>query len=879
MPNKRLMVVFGLALLSFFTVRDAALGQVNGKITGNVTDASGAIVPKANVMLINDGTAAQLTTQSNDAGVYVFDTLLSGIYTLTVQAPGFASYSVSDIRVSVGHVGRIDVTLKLGNVSEKVDVTAVAPMVESDRAQVSMVVTNEQMQQLPVNGHTEMNAFLKLAPGIFTPWGSSTYPFADQTSGFYAGWSETIDGAPTNTTSGGWAGLNSAPPWDSMEEFRVVTNNASAEYFLGMAQITMVSKSGTNQFHGTVSEFNRNRAYAARYILNHNENTPFNRNEFGATVGGPIVKDKLFFLGSFEHTTMRASRPLTASQPTAAMKSGNFGNLFAIGTTIQDPLTGTPFPNNVIPTSRISPVSSALTALFVAPNSGGVNAAGTGINFFGVSRDSQSAPRYNGRIDYHPNSSNFIFGAYTQSRQTNGNRGGPGELYGGYNADWGNFKQARFGWTRILSPTMTGDTRVSYTSNAFNSLPSTNLNFDIGALLPTLNDQCCTTLTGGLKSTPGRPEGGVPVVNINGYTGMSDGTWNGDQEKKIYLSQSFTKVRGEHTIKAGGYYWRVRYHWGGMYPNGRGLFDFTGRYSGDSFADFMLGYGNHSQRASAYQFGDLADSFFGGFVQDDWHATERLTVNLGLRYDAQTPVREVNNNQAVYIPGLNSLVTFSGSDQFPQNAVPRLLDSYPILTSVEAGLGTGKQTYKTSYLSDTLSPRLGLAYRLTRDGKTVVRAAIGIYRKYLPLNWMGLNYALNAPFSLVEDFYSPAAATPYVTFANPFPGVGDIPSAPSVASFPRQFERPYAAQWNLSFDREIMKQTSLRVTYAGSKLTHGQWFTDINAPRVTGAGTDAESATLPAVGRDQLLHHRMGCQQEPASGRGIAAIAEFDVSV
>jgi hypothetical protein len=835
----RIVVLLGVAASMMMLLKPVmVLGQaVNGKVIGNVSDSTGAVIPNVEITVTNDDTGARLVTNSSDSGVYVFDSLSSGMYTLTAKASGFADYTVTNIRVSVGQVGRIDLVLKVGNVSERVNVAAVAPMVESDRAQVSMVVTNEQMQQLPVNGHTEMNAFLRLAPGIFTPWGSSTYPFADQTSGFYAGWSETIDGAPTNATPGGWAGLNSAPPWDSMEEFRVVTNNASAEYFLGMSQITMVSKSGTNQFHGTLSEFNRNRAYAARYVLNHDTNTPFNRNEFGATIGGPIIKDKLFFLGSFEHTIVRASSPLVAAQPTAAMKQGDFSNLLATGTTIIDPLTGEPFPNNKIPADRISPVSSALMAFLANPNSAGVTAAGTGTNYFGVSRNRESDPRYNGRIDYHPTSNDFIFGAYTQSRQTSSNNGGPGDLYGGYNADWGNFKQARFGWTRIFSPSTTGDTRVSFTRNSFNSLPTTNLGFDIGSLLPALNDQCCTTLTGGLKSTPGRPQGGVPVLSINGYTGISDGPWNGDQEDRLYFSQNLTKVHGKHTLKAGGYYWHVRYYWGGMYSNGRGSFDFTGRYTGDSFADFLLGDANHSQRASAYQFGDLADNFFGGFVHDDWHATDRLTVNLGLRYDVQTPVHEVNGNQAVYLPELNSLVTFSGTSQFPRDAVPRLLESYPIITSVDAGLGTTTKTYKTSYLSDTLSPRLGLAYRLTADGKTVLRAGAGIYRKYLPLNWMGLNYVLNAPFSLVEDFYSPTTNSPYVTFSNPFPGVGDIPSAPSVFSFARQFPRPYATQWTVSFDREILRQTSLRLTYAGSKLTHGQWFTDINSPRVPGPGT------------------------------------------
>ena len=584
-------------------------------------------------------------------------------------------------------------------------------MVETDRAQVSMVVTNEQMQQLPVNGHEEMNAFLRLAPGMFFPWGSTTYPFVAGGSGFYASSSETIDGAPTNNTVGGWAGLNSAPPWDSMEEFRVVTNNASAEYFLGMTQVVMVTKSGTNAFHGSLSEFNRNKAYAAEYVLDHSPKAPYNRNEFGATLGGPIVKDKLFFLGSLEYLTARAPAPLAASQPTAAMKTGDFSTFLNSGQTIIDPLSGNPFPGNKIPTDRISSVASALLGSFANPNTAGVNAAGTGTNYFGVSGNTQYDPRYDGRIDYHPTSNDFIFGAYTQSRQGSGSNGGPGALYGGYTADWGNFKQARFGWTRIISPTTTSDAHFSFTRTVFNNFPTSNLGFDVGSLIPQVNDQCCTTLTGGLKTTPGRPAGGLPVVNINGYTGLSDSTWTSDQEDKLYFSESVTWVHNTHTIKAGGYYWRTRYYWGGMYPNGRGEFDFTGRYTGDSFADFLLGDANHSQRAAAYQFGHLRDNFFGGYLQDDWHATQRLSVNIGLRYDAQTPVQEIDGNQALFVPNINSLVTFSGTNQFPVDAVPRLLNTYPIITSVQAGYGTTMDTYKASYLSDTLSPRLGLAYR------------------------------------------------------------------------------------------------------------------------------------------------------------------------
>jgi hypothetical protein len=617
-----------------------------------------------------------------------------------------------------------------------------------------------------------------------------------------------------------------------LEEFRVITSNASAEYGLGIDQIITVTRAGTNQFHGVLSEFNRNRAYAAHYVLDHTPNTPYNRNDFGATLGGPVIKNKLFFLVSFERNIVSASSPQTASLPTDAMKAGNFANF---STPIIDPATNAPFPNGAIPSNRISPVAQGLLKYMVAPNSAGFGSAGTGTNYFGNDLTTEDSPRYNTRADYQPSSKDYIFGAYTYSVQGTHDGGGPGGLYNAITNNWGGLNQARFGWTRVISPHTTSEARGSFTRTRFEQIPTSNQNIDPGTILPGLNDQCCVDLTGGEKSSSGRFGGGLPEINISGYTGLTDNTHAADREDYISLSEDLTLERGSHTIKTGGFFWRSNYYWGGMYPNGRGVLDFTGRYTGD--ADFLLGEANDSQRSSAYQFGQFLDNFFGGFIQDDWKATPRLTLNIGLRYDAQTPSREVNNNQAIYLPSTNSLVTVTGTNQFPSAAVSRLLSTFPIETGVQAGLGHTDNTYNAEYFHDTLSPRLGLAYRLTSDEKTVFRAGGGIYRKYLTQNWMGLEYDLAAPFSLTENFYSPTGNNPYVTFANPFPGTGDIPSSPSIWSFPRNFPRPYTGQWTASLDREIFPRTLLRVTYAGSKLTHGQWDTDYNEPRVTGPGT------------------------------------------
>ncbi len=804
----------------------AGTGGRRRKSHRSITDAAGAVVAGATVTLTNDATGVKLNTKSNEVGSYTFSNLNPGRYTLFTEMAGFAPVSLTGIIVTVAQFARADVQLKVGAVSERIEVQATAGVVETERPTLSAVITQAQITQLPFDGRYNLSGLIALAPGVqrggrFASGGPLT-----------GGLNVVVDGAENLDMQNG--GPSAAQPtFDSIAEFRFISNTASAEYSHGTAQLIAVTRSGTNELHGSAFWFNRNREFAAKYALDARPKPPFNRNEFGGTAGGKIIKDKLFYFFSYEQLSLRQWATNTHIMATPAEKQGDFTGLKVI----TDPLSNLPFPGNRIPSERISSVSQFFMGYMRDPNTAGSGPMGTGVNFISRNLTSQDSPRFNIRGDYNPTSSDMLSGGVKIFNDgPHIYSGGGPELYGNYTQ--GFVQRQEYGaYTKVFSPRLTNELRGAVTTPYGYHFTNTLSDVvDPVKIFPTLAGQCCADLKSPDKDYVGPFGGGLPGVNMTGYQNIfTNGAHAKDNRLDINISDNVLFIKGAHQIKIGAYYYRYQGYWGGIYPHGLGIFNFTGRYTGDAFADFLLGFANDSQRGPAYQWGNFNEKRFGAFFQDDWQLHRNLTLNLGVRWDVETPYTEKNSRQDNYIPELNSLVTFSGTDKFPDGVVTRLVQSYPVITSVQAGLGTTRLTRDTNWKN--FQPRVGFAWRPFGNNKTVVRAGGGIYYAYQASNQLGLRQVLYAPFALIETFLSPPGAQPYVTFADPFPGVGNIPSSPSILGMPRRFPNPQSIQWNLTVEREVARNTSLRISYVGDQDHYAPSEYDLNLPRNFGAGT------------------------------------------
>lgn len=795
---------------------------VTGSITGTITDETDSLIPSAEVILTNQATGLRFQARSNEQSSFTFMNLDPGLYTLEARMDGFSPTRITNIVVNVAQSARVDVRLKVGAVSEHIEVTASVGVIETERPTISSVVNHKQITQLPFNGRYNISGLIALAPGVQNGGAFVSGGFAK------GGLNVTVDGAANLDMQNG-VRSEATPPFDSIEEFRFVSNTASAEYSHGAAQLVLVTRSGTNELHGSGFWFNRNRIFAAKYKLDHRDKPGFNRNEFGGTLGGPIKKDQLFYFASFEQLSRRESSTGTFQMGTAAQKGGDFSGLKII----RDPLNGnTPFPNNRIDASRISTSSKALMDYMLDPNLAGTGPAGTGVNLLARARTIQDSPRFSIKSDYHRDSANIFSGGFKMFNDGPYLRGGGPELYGSFTQG---FKQRQLhgSYTRILSPNLTNEVRAAFTTYGYH-LTDMNNDFDPGTIIRNLDGQCCQDKTSSDKPTTGRYGGGLPTINMTAYSGVTNRAQTKDNRHDLNVSNTLSYIRGAHQFKVGGYFYRYQGYWGGMYNTGAGVFNFTGRYTGDAFGDFLLGYANSSSRGPAYQIGDLNEKRAGAFFQDDWQVNRRLTLNLGIRWDVETPFVEKKMRQASYYPALNALVTYSGTDQFPPESVQRMLDTYPVITSVAAGLGTTKLTRNTNWKN--FAPRAGFAYRPFGDSKTVIRAGGGVYYAYESSNQLGLRQVLYAPFALVETFDAAPGVAPTVTFADPFPGVGNIPTSPAVLGYPRNYPSPRSYQWNLTTERELLANTSLRVSYVGNRTTHASQEYDLNLPRTFGQG-------------------------------------------
>jgi outer membrane receptor protein involved in Fe transport len=635
--------------LIVLSIPSLALAQVDrATLRGTVTDPSDAVIRGATVSVTHLATGVVSAATTNDEGVYLVVNLSPGEYLVEGQANGFQKFSQT-VLLEVGQRGQLDLSLPVGGIGEAVVVEGVTPLLDTSSAVVGTVVSQMEVSNLPL-AIRNWDDLLFTLPGVqgdrYTEQTGTTN--AGRTGGVSVHGNRSLqnnfllDGVDNNSISTNVQELStqvSRPSIDAVGEFKVVTSPFTAEY--GRAPggaIIVTTKSGTNRFSGTVYDYFRNDRFDAINVFAERAGQPKptnEQNQFGGNIGGPIVRNKAFFFFDFEATRITQGVLRTGRVPAGAEHGGVFSSA------IRDPLTGLPFPNNTIPQDRIDPVARQIMNMVPLPNAAGNN------NWIRQPNVEDNGERYLVKGDVRPGINDSFFVRYTFTDRTRFVPGFFGGVLDGTSTSaWGrNFLKSHStvgGWTKILSPTLINEARVSWARGISDGQQDPFGN--VGLEFP---------------GVPNNPivAGGIIGVNISGILrlGSPDFMPKYQHTDQVQYLNTTTWLRGNHTLKFGA---DVMAPMNNQYvdiPGTRGTLNFSGQFTGSPVADFLLGYPQFAQLSNVHVVNQRRHAY-AVFLQDDWRATERLTLNLGLRYDFMSPSYERDNLMANFDPATASLV-------------------------------------------------------------------------------------------------------------------------------------------------------------------------------------------------------------------------------
>jgi outer membrane receptor protein involved in Fe transport len=785
-------------------------------LVGDVKDPTGAAVPGAEIRVRNTATNDVRTTRSTDLGQFTVVNLLPGVYEVTAQNPGFQKLVETGIELFVDQTARVSLSMRVGDVSESVEVTAALAPLNTENATKGEVIVSQEMQEMPLNGR-DFTDLAYLVPGVV--------PKAEvgQSGGM------NINGARADNVNYLVDGFNGQdprlagpavrPPLDSMQEFKMQTANYSAEYGRHAGGVmNMVLKSGGNRVHGALFEFLRNDVFDARGFFD-KDKSRLRRNQFGATLSGPVYvpklyngRDRTFFLFSWEHyeQTMGSSR--LARTATLADRAGDFSTLRdangrALGLT--DPLAKAPFPGNIIPASRFSPVSVKILPYYLLPNR-----PDDGNNFQASALDTDISDDFVGKIDQR------LGQRHTVSFRSVVRLSSAASPFQG--SDLGSFGQ-----TLETTPKLWG---LSYTFLASNSVVnearSALTRMVTGSRSPFTGRDMNTEL--GMSGGPSDPKlWGFPKINVTSYVSLGeivgvpqDVTLNGWQ-----FADTLTWVRSRHTLKVGVDVLRNQV-FDAITNNTRGTYAFLGRWTNATFGDFLLGLLNSASRQVNLVKLYMYQTNAGFFGQDDFKLTPRLTLNLGLRYEQIRPLTEKNGRIGIFVPELNKIVISDGRtvpDLERKIAAASLTGR--VITAQEAGLPVS--VVRPDNLN--FAPRFGFAWR--GGWETALRGGYGIFYGNTIANAVRVDLFSAFPFSASETYPRNANNPNLVTLSAPFPSSilqgGGVQNA---GSYPVDARTPYLQSWNLTVEKGIGRGSAIETAYVGSKGTHLGRRYDLNQP-------------------------------------------------
>jgi len=848
--------VIALLVLEMFVVCGLIYSQnIASSIVGRVTDATGASVPGVQITVINAGTGASTTATTGSSGTYSVPQLFSGDYSVRAKKVGFQAVTVSGIRLLSAETSRVDITLKVGSVHQTVNVTGRAPLIQTDSMGISSSVTTRQLSDLPTSLQT-VDAFISLAPGAQAYGGDMANP----PIGGGTHWGSvnfTLNGVGVNQpgNSGGvdvqGVGLLVLPPPSSIQELKVQSNNMTAEYRAHSA-VTLVTKGGTNRFHGEAYEYLQNTDLNAnQFLLNAtgSPRAPVHLNQFGGNLGGPIWRNKAFFFvdyNGYRHQDSVVDRHI---YPSLAMRQGDFSALCSAfdtngictkGTQLYNPFTGNAFTNNQIPTNLITSQSQAFLKYLPAPtDSGSLGLPNGSPNYLGEIPRSQQADSEDVRIDYNVSDKDRLFGVYAQRIAT------PWQTA---NANYpANYGQGRYGYKDYSASASETHTFNSSTINVLRlswgdfiqHFSGQNTDFNLQSLFP---------------SAPTTLFHGLPAVTATGYNGLFHdvGSAYPTPQWSVEITDDLTHISGRHTFKAGidetGYKIFSRHTTG----TNTGTFAFNGKWTGNAgwpgqptsggnaFADFLLGTASSSATPGIGNYAKMVYSRdWGTYIQDTWQVRPNLTFNYGLRYEYQSPwqyrqqeVTTIDLNNVGGIAGTNSplvLPQASATPSLPGGADPSLFAAYPFETTQTAGLPLQYvQPDKNNF-----APRVGIAWRPFGGTRTVIRAGYGIYFNFQP-GYVGsradawnppwvLGYTASYATSLPGRTKLTGPYLPDITFSDPYPGTNgnsSVAAHPSLTFFDQNFKNATAQEWNLTVEHQFGANWATRVSYVGSQTHH-----------------------------------------------------------
>ena len=801
----RIVFFAAMVLVLDFGNASKALAQVeSGTINGVVLDNSGAAISGARVTVTNTATSQVRTTVANTSGEYSVPFLAPGTYDIEASKEGFGTVVQHGVTLQVDQILAVNITLKPGSLKQILEVTAEAPALQTETATLGNVVNGQQVQTLPLNGRNFMDLASLTAGTTPAEPGSRNQGEGGFSSNGNRSYDNNImlDGVDNNSLSpdlrNGTDFMVSPPP-DAIQEFNVETNGYGPEFGRGGgAAVNIAIKSGTNAFHGDVWEYLRNEKLDARNFFDTTDTKtpPYKQNQFGATIGGPIIKNRTFFFGDYQGTRIRNAQTFNSLVPTLAERTGDFSDGF-LGTPT-DPATNSP----ITPSDpNLNPLALKLAQLYPAPNN-------QGNHFVYNPVLANNSDQFDVRVDHTFGQSTPVFVRVSRSWNHLNNPGqlpglalgAPGTLQG--NTMQNNSTGVALGVTHVFSPTLVNDLRVGYARLEITQLPFFGtINTDAQYGIPGI--PFVSGYTGGLPVLTFSDvqqlgaEGCVPTVEItNVYTYRDVLSWTRAKHK---MSMGFEGRPSEFTI---------------FQPcDGRGHWDYNGSFSGSGFADFLLQLPDYAHLATLHNI-DYKRSNYGIFFGDNWHATTRLNVNAGLRWEYHSPVWERGNQQAAL--GFDNNYYVAGQAA----AVPSSLASlFPV-----------KQSPWGKYLNEPhrrdFAPRLGLAYQLSPA--TIVRAAYGIFWQAEEIGtYSNPSPGFNPPYYVLAVFNSLAGPTVNPTVSKLSTGFpanaitsGFDPTSVGYTRLQPDFADGYVQEWNLTIQRQIGSASSIEAAYMGSKGTH-----------------------------------------------------------
>ncbi len=848
-----------------------------GTIVGTVTDPQGAVIPNAKVTIKEDATGLTYDVTTNESGEYIRPALKPGTYTVTAEATGFRRVAQQNVVLVGGDRVGVPISLAVGSITESVEVSALAPLLQTESTTLGADLGKKAVTELPLGGQRTFSFLARLSPGVLT----AEQGARDAVGGGFSANGVRSNGQNNFLLNGVDNNVNVidflnqtafvvGPSVEAIGEMRVLTNGYNAEYGRGAGGVVNVNlKSGTNEIHGVVFEILQNDKLNANRWEYNKANKPrgaFKQNQYGVALGGPIIKNKLFMFGDYQATPIRSFGGAVQNLgyggfytiPTQDMLKGDFSKLLGgtVGTdatggniaanqvfdpasnrTVNGQLVRTAFPNNQIPVNRFDPAAAKIAALYPATNQPIVAGKFPQNSYFTATAGQQDTKQGDGRVDYRLSNKDTLFGSLSWSNLNKFNEPFlPGALDGTpFNAvteeDLG--RNAQFSWARVWTPSILTETRVGYSrlvTSRVGANPDKDLykEFGIGGYNP------MTAMNGGL-----------PQMQFDGnssYTQIGANDWLPSKEYSNVWDfvQNVAINKGHHAYKFGAEFrpikfpfFQVPYPHGEMnfnrnetaYPSAAGSLN---SLTGDAMASFLLGYVNNG-RISTNNFISSEKIAWAFYAQDDWKVTPKLTLNVGLRYELFSPISEKFARQSNFVYSNMTLYIPSGKDQ-DAPLPPNFATAFP---NVHVSRGEVDK-YMIPWDKWDFGPRFGLAYNW-RD-KTVIRAGYGIFYGGEENQGGNPNRGESVPFNQSTDLARPGTST---FDPNPFfPGgvsggypsnVFSLPAPVSFRGVEPNFRNSLVHKWNAAIQRELPWQSSFELAYVGNHQSHQLFQPDWNA--------------------------------------------------